>query len=240
MTEYFLPTHVYFCYQDDTVVFLDLESDEYTLIEGSEALAFRAIFCDIRDSLSRQQDVSCNPDHRHDDTATVLNELIEDGLLTTATSNCKPVLPTATSAPMEHLVCADTAVVSIQIAHAWNFVVACAVAALRLRLCHIATTVRAVQRRKAQRSDGKPFDFDKARQLVAVFKKLRHYFPADYLCLFDSLALIEFLARYDVFPDWIFAVRPGFWGAHCWIQQDTVAFNEDTEEAESYIPIMVV
>lgn len=238
--EYSLPMHVYFCYQDDTVVFLDLETDEYTMIDGLGALAFRTLFCDVRDPLSGQEDGSCNPESRHADTGGILNELVENGLLTTTTTNGKPVLPTATSAPTEHLVCRDTAAVPVQAAHVWHFLVSCTVAALRLRFFHIATTVRAVQYRKARRADGEPFDFDKARRLVAVFNQLRRYFPAGYLCLFDSLALIEFLARYDVFPDWIFAVRPAFWGAHCWIQQDTVAFNEDTEEAEGYIPIMVV
>jgi hypothetical protein len=76
--------------------------------------------------------------------------------------------------------------------------------------------------------------------LVAVFRKLRRLFPANYLCLYDSLVLVEFLARYDIFPAWVFGVRLEPWAAHCWVQQGTVVFNEGIEEADDYVPIMVI
>lgn len=235
--EYFLPMHVYFCCQDDAVVFLDLKNDEYTMLEGIEAAAFRTTLC-------RRSNPSSRGDSNQRDSThylEILGELVRNGLLTTAaTSHCKPVLPTVTGTPVEHLIDADAAAVRVQPSHVWRFIVSCTMAALRLRLCHMETTINAVQRRKALRSGGKAFDYDRARQLVVVFNKLRRWFPADYLCLFDSFALIEFLARHEVFPDWIFAVRPSLWAAHCWIQEGNVAFNEDAEATENYIPIMVV
>jgi hypothetical protein len=69
---------------------------------------------------------------------------------------------------------------------------------------------------------------------------LRAFFPVKFLCLFDSLALIEFLSCYGLFPAWTFAVRIEPWAAHCWVQQGDYLFNEEIEEAEDYMPIMSV
>ncbi|WP_349770714.1 lasso peptide biosynthesis B2 protein [Steroidobacter cummioxidans] len=52
--------------------------------------------------------------------------------------------------------------------------------------------------------------------------------------------MVEFLARYDVFPTWVFGVRLEPWGAHCWIQHGPFTFNEGVEKAASYTPIMAV
>lgn len=241
MINYLLPNHVYFCCQGDAIVFLDLKNDEYTMIDGSQASVFRTIFCATRDSLWPDGDSARNSVSEHSDSLTdMLQELIDGGLLSVTGSRCKPVLPTVTSPPTEHLFGGEGSTTRVRITHVFGFVVSCAIAVARLRFFHIETTICAVQQRRTLRSTKKSFDFDKARQLVGEFNRLRYWFPADYLCLFDSLALIEFLARYDVFPNWIFAVRPHFWGAHCWVQEGSVAFNESTERAEDYVPIMVV
>ena len=81
-------------------------------------------------------------------------------------------------------------------------------------------------------------DIDRSRELVDIFGRLRSLFPRRYLCLFDSLALIEFLARYDLFPSWIFGVRLEPWAAHCWVQEAGHIFNEELEEAAGYTPVM--
>jgi hypothetical protein len=59
-------------------------------------------------------------------------------------------------------------------------------------------------------------------------------------CLHDSLALLEFLARYDIFPDWAFGVRARPFVAHCWVQHGDIVFNDTVEHVAGYTPIMVV
>lgn len=224
------------------MVFLDLQKDEYSMLDGEQASTFRDFFGRTRLSLSKQGNVE-NPNHKQGDAnllSTVLRDLTNDGLLTTGAIHCKAIAPTIADPPIENLIGLNKPSIRVQAGHAWRFLVSCALAASRLRVHHIGTIVAAVERRKATSSTRSPFDFDKARELVAVFNKLRAWFPRGYLCLFDSLALLEFLARYNVFPSWIFAVRPELWGAHCWVQEGCVVFNEDAEEAESYVPIMVI
>jgi hypothetical protein len=81
---------------------------------------------------------------------------------------------------------------------------------------------------------------EEARKLVGIFDRLRSLYPADYLCLFDSLALLEFLSRYKLFPSWVFAIRPAPWGAHCWVQDACTIFNDDPYNVLEYLPIMQV
>ena len=59
-------------------------------------------------------------------------------------------------------------------------------------------------------------------------------------CLHDSLALLEFLARHGIFPDWVFGVRARPFVAHCWVQYEDMVFNDTVEHVTGYIPIMVV
>jgi hypothetical protein len=82
---------------------------------------------------------------------------------------------------------------------------------------------------------------ERARQLMEVFGRLRVFlFSHREECLHDSLALLEFLARYGIFPDWVFAVRARPFVAHCWVQYQDVVFNDTAEHVGGYTPIMVV
>jgi hypothetical protein len=84
------------------------------------------------------------------------------------------------------------------------------------------------------------FDFPKAKRLYSVFSALRPIYPRDYLCLFDSLAFLEFLSAYGLFPTWVFAVTSDPFTAHCWVQQGDVVLNDSVERASGYVPIMTV
>jgi hypothetical protein len=106
-----------------------------------------------------------------------------------------------------------------------------------LRRRHIAEVVEAVRTRKAHREAGAVEDY---RREVAIFRRLRPWYPRSYLCLWDALALIEFLARRRLFPDWIFGVQAQPFSAHCWLQANGFMLNENTEYAGQFTPIMAV
>jgi hypothetical protein len=59
-------------------------------------------------------------------------------------------------------------------------------------------------------------------------------------CLHDSLAVLEFLARHELFPTWVFGVRARPFAAHCWVQHADIVLNDTFEHVSSYVPIMVV
>lgn len=228
MDEYLLPLHVHCCRRGDAFVFLDLKQDDYTLVAGAAADALRAL---ADHSFSKLTAASNDP----------LLELEKGGLLTKDQTAGRPFAATDIDLAIEPLLDFDAAPgTAVRIADWWNFTAACTTASVRLRWRRLENTVAAVARRKALRGAHNHVDITKARHLTAVFDRLRSLFPANYLCLFDSLALIEFLARYEVFPTWVFGVKLEPWSAHCWIQQGQFTFNEGVEKAASYTPIMAI
>lgn len=225
MADYFLARHVHFCCRGDALIFLNLKQDNYAMVGGEIAAAVRNLY------LKKPADQR---------TFDSLGELLSGGLLTTDGSVGKEIAPTNVELATEPLVDREvTPDPCIKAGHIRRFTAACTVADMRLRFGRIERTVRAVELRKISCASG-PLEVQKARQLTAIFHRLRSFFPRDYLCLYDSLALIEFLARYDVFPTWVFGVKLEPWAAHCWVQEGPFIFNEDVEEGAGYTPIMSI
>lgn len=108
-----------------------------------------------------------------------------------------------------------------------------------LKRQHIHDIVCGVRSRKAAAS---PFgdDADNLKRHTAIFRKLRPWYPRGYLCLFEALALVEFLARRRHFPTWVFGVQAQPFGAHCWVQTGDQLLNEGAEYANQFTPIMAV
>jgi len=228
MNGYYLPPHVYFCYRGRSLVFLDLLRDDYTLVDGDNALALRNI-------------LHAQPDASDASNSKALADFIANGLLTTDSSIGKPILPTKLEVALEPLVDPEiTPKIQITMNHLFRFVVSCASAAFQLRFRSIDDTVTAVKRRKEKFGEFNCASCDRARELTTVFLRIRAFFPRNYLCLYDSLALIEFLARYQIFPNWVFGITLEPWLAHCWVQGGMFIFNEDVETAAGYTPVMVV
>jgi hypothetical protein len=112
---------------------------------------------------------------------------------------------------------------------------------VQLRWHHLEQTVDAVRLRKARgQKSSAPGSLRDVEQLTSIFMRLRPFFPRDFLCLFDSLALLEFLAMYDIFPTWVFGVSLEPWSAHCWLQQDSCVLDDDVEGAAGYTPVMII
>jgi hypothetical protein len=79
------------------------------------------------------------------------------------------------------------------------------------------------------------------QELVAAFAFLRPYFfAAKDACLFDALALSEFLAAYRIHPRWVFGVQARPFAAHCWLQLNGVVLNDTLDHVRRYAPIMIV
>jgi hypothetical protein len=124
-----------------------------------------------------------------------------------------------------------------------RFAIASARADYRLRNSRISRILRRVTRingrlrRKAQGRGETSFDSDRASTLIAAFRRLRPFYPRRYLCLFDSLALLEFLAGYRLATHLVFGVIAEPFEAHCWLQQGTTVLNDDLERVARYTAI---
>jgi hypothetical protein len=84
-------------------------------------------------------------------------------------------------------------------------------------------------------------DIERARALMVAFVGYRVFlFSSKNECLFDSLALLEYLARHGIYADWVFGVQTRPFAAHCWVQHGDIVFNDTVEHVSGYTPIMVV
>jgi len=226
VTQYFLSPDVFVCRRGEVYVFLDLRRDDYTMVDGECAVALTAAIGGIESLPER--------------AAGALDELLRVGLLTTDATVGSVMGVSQVVGATNSLVDAEALPeAEVRLGHVWQFTIAHMKAFWRLRFTRLEKTVRHVERRK-QRANLTLSDLNQARDLTASFQKIRLHFPLTSVCLTDSLALLEFLAMYGIFPDWIFGVKLEPWAAHCWVQKDDFLFNEIADEAGSYSPVMSV
>jgi hypothetical protein len=229
------PTHVRVCLSGDNAVFLDLRRDKY-----------QAVGRDARASLRGQivgwpDDDACVPEPP--DPSALLSTLLEHGLLTIDPRIGRSAAPPAAAPPAEALI--DDEFARHQATAPSDFIrffAACTKAALSLRLTSLERIVDAISRRKQQALvRGERSTLARDRVLVSTFNRLRPFaFSACRFCLYDSLALLEFLAMYDSYPCWVIGVHTNPFAAHSWLQQHGYLFNGPIDQVARYTPILVV
>jgi len=234
MLSYSLPAHVHFCQQDDVFIFLDLRADEYSALDPTESRAFARF---LQEQAQAPEAVHLDGEIEH-----VLQLLIEKELIVVGNIVERPVRPTAWPLPTAVLLDdSKTALAgdAIPFRYHWHFWMACLSAHHKLRSVPIERVVELVRARKAA-AKKEVTDVTLIRQAVAFFHRMRVYFPREYLCLFDAFALVEFLARLSIYPNWVYGISSSGWAAHCWVEQHSVLYNEIAETAQDYVPILVV
>ncbi len=243
MQSYFLAPHVYPCVTEDHVVLLDLERDKYIGVarEQMSTLAARVKGWPLIGASPPPAGADVrSPNLRAD---AVLSKMLAAGMLTTDPAIGKEARPLKMAQASAPLVEPDLEwrprVTFTDVA---RFLVASAVTALGLRLLPIRAVVSGVLRRKARAvARGERFDIEVARRATEAFIRLRPLlFGAQDACLYDSLALTRFLSYYRQFPTCVIGVQTGPFGAHCWVQEGHVIFNDAPEYVRRYTPILAV
>lgn len=236
---YFIPRHVHLCETGNQVIFLDLRRDKYLAIGRAERQALSGQVGGWPadgdgDALTRAPEGSSEP---------VIRSMLKLGLLTADSSLGKEAGHPLIESVNESLVDDDfERHIAISSAHLCQFVLACARARLALRLRSLENVVEAVRRRKARAlQKGNAVDAQLNREQVAIFDRLRPFvFTAKDACLFDSLALIEFLAMHDSYPTWVIGVHTQPFSAHSWVQHNEFSFNGPVEFLRRFTPILAV
>lgn len=122
-----------------------------------------------------------------------------------------------------------------------RFVVAAVWAAAALRLRSMKFSVDRVAKRARRLSPPRAEDRERLRDAVAAFDTLRPLlFTARDKCLYDSLALVSFLASEGIAAQWVIGVKTRPFAAHSWVQVGTVVLNDLHEHVRSFKPILVV
>jgi hypothetical protein len=224
---FYLARDTYFSYRGNAAILMHVSKDKYHFLDESAA----RLLSDLSNA-KYSETLQSHPD---------LADLVTKGVLVTDSSKGKQIKATEYSSPTETF-CRPIGEppVRITVTDALNFIWAAATADTQLRFRSTDQIVARIERRKRRPLVSHTPDLQSARKLTAKFKLLRPIYPVDFLCLFDSLALLQFLARYCLFPSWVFAVRLEPFTAHCWVEQAGILFNETIDKAASYTPVMIV
>jgi Transglutaminase-like superfamily len=237
--EYWMPPHTRACVTATGAVLLDLKRNRYFGLGSREARSLSTLAA----NWSAASTTSCGslePMER-DDAVRLAEGLVKAGFLTSVA----PIDPGPSFASIDFSATLTSvgyelsASGRLNLYHIIVFMRACiwAKRAVDSRLLYsIACEVAASKARVVR-----DFDLTRTVELVSVFRRLRPYaFAAKDQCLFHALALLKFLAHYDVHPTWVVAVRPAPWAAHSWLQVDRFVLDCNPEEISGYTPILAI
>jgi Transglutaminase-like superfamily len=239
MKTLFLHQDVYACQTTDGAVFMNLESGQYfgldiqatdiitPFIEGWPTSGVRG---------QAVQSIAPNTIELTIEALTTHNRLLTDSPKMGRSASFPNVLATS-AIPLRGNIIPRPRVGGI---HVLAFCRACIRALFDIKFRSMAYTVRRLQTRKARYCSTGRDEADLV-ELVRIFRFLTPLvYTAKDRCLFDSLALIEFLAAFRWFPTWIIGVTTRPFKAHSWIQNEGLILNDRLETVELYSPILAV
>jgi hypothetical protein len=239
MARYALAEHVFVCLNGEHLVLLDLKADRYWALEASKTAGLASLV----DGWPVTAPVSGATDETpSEDTIAVIDVLRGRGLLAETSPPGKAATPVSAQTPVSELLSEAESAPGPPVRSWLTFVTGSGIAKFILRTWAFERVIRRVKRRKAAQGSQTPApDLQHVRKLVEAFTRYRIFlFSSKDECLYDSLALIEYLARHGVYPDWVFGVQTRPFNAHCWVQFGGVVFNDTVDHVSGYTPIMVV
>jgi hypothetical protein len=242
----YLPAHVFACYTGTggQLVLLDVRRDEYMGLSATQARAMAVHVANWPMPPDAADDGAPLAAER---VGRLIERLREKCILSPVADGEReppPALPTVQSKLVREFPGTRP---RVSLADAGRLLLAALRSARSLRLRSLESTLHHVRDRKRERLTARaasslpPRDSNELRQWVTAFIHLRPLlFGARDHCLFDSLALIEYLALRGAYPMWVFGVRILPFGAHCWVQEGAVVYNDTPEHARSFTPILSI
>jgi hypothetical protein len=234
--KYWLSAHVHACVTDDYAVLLDLRRDKYMGI-AREHLAALAATVHGWPEPGRYEATPPTSSAN-----ALVRQLVASGVLTMDPAMGKDVRSPVIAPPRFEAVEPDLEYrPRITLRNVSRLSIAAAKAQALLKLRPIEAVVTRVRERKQRENPAGEFDLAAARPLIAEFLYLRPLvFTSRDECLFDSLVLVELLARQRLFPDWLFGVSTNPFKAHSWVQAGDHVLNDLPERIAKFTPILVV
>ena len=166
--------------------------------------------------------------HESGDLA-VLYELIANGLLVEAPHD-QPWEFARSTVPLR--------VVDVPIAvrtRRLSDILAMTLASMTVRWFGLETALRGVRRRAAGK---RIIDPGQAAALAEAMRFARRWFPAQTLCLIDSIALHRRLRANAIDCIFVIGVRDRPFAAHCWVEAGGALLNDDLDTVGELTPII--
>lgn len=223
---YFLSPHVFCCHTPRYSIFLDLNRDLYLSVPREQLASAIQIHDTPQLRLPR-------PAEAHN----IVDQLARENILTTDPRAGKPIFP-STQAYHPIPSRSQPRPTRISILHIIAFLHAMISTSLSLRYRRLDKIISKLQSHR-ERLQNQCGDVSRISELLYVFARLRPFYPRHSVCLYDSIALLTFLAAFRIRSTLIIGVTADPFAAHCWIQHGDLALNETPEEASRYTPILL-
>lgn len=232
---YWLTRHAFVCETEGEFVLLDLKKDQYVALARPGAAGLVTLV----DGWPGAEEAESAGAASALAAERLAAELLRRGLLTSSRALGKSARAVLVTRPTSSL---GRNTVEVTPRRVLAFAAAALSARLSLRWRSLEQTLDAVRKRKRRCcASGYEANHGAAAEVLSAFEQLRPLaFTAHRRCLFDSLALLNFLAHHGHFPDWVFGVRLQPFAAHCWIASGRVLYNDSPEGIAGYTPILVV
>jgi hypothetical protein len=233
---YFLSRDCYVCNTQDYWIILSAKQDKYLCVTHGNLKSIGPQLYGWQDRCASEA-----PSRLQEENEALVASLKRGGIITDNPADGKPF------AELE-FVGRDSALeirnaknrFKISLILAVRFFFACGMVDWQLRQNKLSSVLKKIEGRRRRTRSTSAADVSGSLKLLAVFNQLRPFYPRSYLCLFDSLALLEFLAAHRNLPKLVFGVVADPFQAHCWLQQGTVVLNDDLERVGRYKPILSV
>jgi hypothetical protein len=237
-TTYFLSKDCFVCKMGCYWIILSARTDRYLCVAHAELASIGDQLHGWRltsDSMEAPAPIGVETDE-------LVESLTRNGIITSNPALGKPFVESACPVP-ESRIEAYESTTSEHVPLQWTLraLLACARIDLRLRTGALARTLAVTERRRLRAESSRAIrSTPHVSALVAAFQMFRPLYPRSYLCLFDSLALLEFLAGYHILPRVVFGVVADPFQAHCWLQDGSTVINDELERVGKYKPILSV
>jgi hypothetical protein len=236
-TTYFLSKDCFVCKMGCYWIILSAKRDRYLCVAHAELAS-------IGDQLHGwwTGGDSVHPSAIDAGTDKLVESLTNNGIITRNPIIGKPFAESQYPAPDNRIEAPESASEPVSVSRILRFLLACAKVDWQLRTQALSGTLAKIERRRprGESSSSATCNAPYTGTLVAAFQKLRPLYPRSYLCLFDSLALLEFLAGYHILPRVVFGVVADPFQAHCWLQAGSTVINDELERVGRYKPILSV
>lgn len=239
--KYVMAPHVHACRTADHVVILDLRGDRYLAVGTPQADRL----AELIDGWPPTPNGAPAAASDRTNDIRLLQRLLAQGLVApdgTCARNMNPIPVAGATATFVGEYATERAPVSSR--RCARFFASVAWSTFQLHARSVHSAVKAVEALRDRAPRGAPehagLAMDRARQTVLAFVRLRPLgFAARDGCLFDSLTLIRFLAFEHLYPCWVIGVRTNPFGAHSWVQQGDLIYNDLPERVRKFTPILV-